>query len=573
MSGKSSSSGSFLTHQSTRYPYYESFFSLLLKCRGKRELNQIHALSIITGLIQKPSIASKLVASFAFSTLPASASIARLIADRTYGLDTYTWNTISRGYLERNNLEEAFSVYSHLRRRALEVDSYSLLFAIKACGQSIVQGEQIHAQVYKLGFAYELIVRTAMMGMYGSCGEISCAEQLFDEMPQRDLVMWNSLIASYAQKGLLLKSLAGLGDMVKSNMRPNGVTAVSVLSCCSSLKALKEGRIVHGFLITNLISFDVFVDNALIGMYSNCGDSSKAIHIFRSMPQRNVVSWTLMIKGYINNNHPQEALNLLIKMESENIKPDEVTMLAFISMFAKLGSFEYAAQIEHYLEKNMISKESNSIANALMDMHAKCGNMKKACQIFDGIVQKTLVSWTTIINGLARHGHGVPALVRFTQMQREGFKPDSVIFLTILSACSHAGLVDEGRKCFESMIEDYHIGPWMEHYGCMVDLLCRAGLVNEAFDFAEAMPLKPDSVVWRILLGACQRRGNIELASRVSKLLHEAGPRSVEDYVLLSNSHAAMEGWNEVQELRGEMKIKGLNKQDPGTSLVEVGRF
>lgn len=570
MLGKSISSPSIPT-RITQLPRYESFFFLLQRYTGKRQLNQILALSIISGLIQKRSIASKLVASLALSSLPGTTSMARVIADGIHGLDTYTWNTISRGYLEANRPEEAFSVYSLLRRRAFVVDGYTLLFAIKSCEINIIQGEQLHAQVYKLGFLHELIIRTAIMQMYASHDRIFYAEQMFDEMPQRDLVMWNSLIALYARKGFPLKALQGLQDMVMNNVLPNEVTAASVLSSCSSMKALKEGRVVHGYVIRNLGHFDIFLSNALVGMYSNCGDLSKALLIFQLMSSRNVISWTSMIKGYVDNNCPREALNLFTKMVSENMRPDEVTVLQFISMCSKLGRFELGLQIEDYLQKNMISKENHSIANALMDMHAKCGNMRKACQIFDGMVQKTLVSWTTIINGLARHGHGIPALVRFCQMQREGFKPDGVIFLSILTACSHAGLVDEGLKCFESMIDDYYIEPWMEHCGSIVDLLCRAGLVKEALDFAKAMPLKPDTVVRRMLVGACQKQSNMELANRVAKIFHEAGPKSVEDYVLLSNSHAAMEGWRDVQELREGMKIMGLRKKDSGNSLIEVG--
>lgn len=551
-------------------PCYESLFYLLERCQGKHQLNQIHALSIITGLIQKPSIASKLVAAFALSPIPGTTSIAHVIADRIHGLDTYTWNTIIRGYLESNKPKEAFSVYSLRRRKALKVDSYTLLFAIKACEIDIVQGEQLHGQVYKFGFLDEIIILTSIMQMYALYDRISLAEQVFDEMTQRDLVMWNSLIALYAHKGLPLKALEGLRSMVMDHVWPNEVTASSVISSCSLIKSLKYGRVVHGYVIRNLYHFDIFVNNALIGMYSNCGDLSKALLIFQLMPSRNVVSYTSMIKGHVDNNNPHGALNLFTKMESGNMRPDEVTVLELISLCSKFGRFELGLQIEDYLEKNMISTENNSIANALMDMHAKCGNMKKACQIFDGMVEKTLVSWTTIIHGLARHGHGLPALVRFCQMQREGFKPDGVIFLCILSACSHTGLVDEGLKCFESMINDFHIEPWMEHYGSVVDLLCRAGLVKEALDFAEAMPFKPDNVVWRMLLGACHRQNNIEVANRVSKILHEAGPKGIEDYVLLSNFHSSMDEWDEAHELRGEMKIMGLRKLESGSSLVEV---
>ena len=529
---------------------------------------------ITSGHLHNPTLTSKLVASFASKTVPGSTSVARRIADQIDGLDTYSWNTIIRGYLEGNDPEEAILVYNHMRRKGLKVDTYTLVFAIKACGLRpvILEGKQIHGQIFKMGFGLEVIVQTALLKLFGLFDEDRVVQQIFDEMPHRDLVMWNALVAAYARGNCPYKVREVSYDMVRSNVKPNGVTAVSILSSCSSLRALREGKAVHGYVTKNLIEFDVFVHNALIDVYSKCGSIQDAFQVFQLMPVRNVVSWTSLINGYSDNYCPNEALGLFKQMEAENIRPDEITVLGVVCMCTKLRSFELCEWIDQYVAKTGLVKESPAIANALIDMHAKCGNIMKSCQIFDGMKEKTIASWTTMIQGLAMHGHGCSALVRFCQMQREGFKPDGIFFLGFLSACSHAGLVDEGRRYFSSMEADYHITPWMEHYGCMVDILCRAGLLDEAFEFVQNMPIKPDMVVWRTLLRACQTRGNISLANQVMKMNHlcDSAPKKSEDYVLLSNLFASNAEWDNVKKLRKEMKIRGVTKQYPGSSFIEV---
>lgn len=546
--------------------------SLLQKCKNASHLNQVHAHFVTTGLLRYPPLASKLVASFALSAEHGTSSTARLIADRVYGLDSYTWNTIIRGSLEGNESKEAFLVYSHMRKNGFRVDSFTLLFVIKACGLMSLKslGEQIHAQICKLGFLSEIIIQTALLHFYGLFGRLGDMQQMFDEMPQRDLITWNTLISAYSHQHCHLKVIEFLHAMIIGNLSPNEVTLVCVISALSSLKALREGKAIHCYVIRNLVEFDVFVDNALVDMYSKCGKLLYAFRIFRSMPFNNVVSWTSMINGYSENNRPSEALALFKEMESKNIKPDEIIMLSVVSMCSRIGSFELGEWIDHYVQKNVGSdKESVSMENALIDMHSKCGNIKKACEIFDGISERTLVSWTSIIHGLALHGLGTSALVRFSQMQREGFTPDEIVFVSIISACSHSGLVNEGKMCFESMIKDYHLQPWMEHYGCMVDLLCRAGLIKEAFEFIVNMPVKPDAIMRRILMRACQNEDDINLVSRVVKCIEElGGPESSDDYVLLSNLYAMVSRWDRVRDVRKEMIGRGIVKCDPGCSSL-----
>lgn len=549
---------------------FQGITSLLQKCNNRDQLVQVHAHMITTGLIYDPPLASKLIVSFASFPLQSTISTAHGISKQVDGLDTYTWNVIIRGYLDRNHPKEAVLLYSHVRSKGLSVDSYTLHFAIKASElmHAILEGKQIHGQSHKLGFSSEVIVQTDLLSMYSLFGELTCMQQVFDETLHRDLVMWNSILAAYAQHNLSYQALAFTHSMVSRGVRLNGMSLASVLLSCSSLKTLQEGKAIHGYAIRNLTDMDITLCNAFIDMYSKCGSLLNAKRIFQTMPIRNKVSWTSMINGYGYHNCLNEALQLFRSMECQNIRPDEVTMLCIVSMCAKSGSFELGDWIDHYVENNGIGKGSISMSNALMDMHAKFGNIKKSCQIFNGIAEKSVVSWTTIIHGLAMHGHGKPALLRFCQMEREGYKPDGIVFLNILSACSHAGMVDEGLKCFSLMINDYHITPSMEHYGCIVDLLCRAGLISEAFEFVKNMQDKPDTIIWRMLLVACRSHGDISLAEHIIKYFNEMGPENVEDYGVLSNLYAMVDQWDNVKEIRKGMKVKGIVKKFPGYSAI-----
>ncbi|XP_030513603.2 pentatricopeptide repeat-containing protein At1g08070, chloroplastic-like [Rhodamnia argentea] len=551
---------------------FQEIASRLPSCKHATHLNQIHAHLITTGFIRKPIMAGKLIASLSASSSPSAISAAHSLARRTDGLDSFTWNTVIRGYLERSDPQNAILVYSHLRGLNMTGDSYTVLFVIKACGlvPAFDQGKLVHAQIFKLGFVLEIIVQTALLNMYVVFDEIQSMRKVFDEMPLRDLVAWNSLIAAYSGRNYPKEALEVVRAMVCDNVTVNEVTAVSILSACSLLKTLGEGKSVHSYLLKTDVDLDVFVQNALMGMYSKSGSLSYACRIFHSMATRNVVSWTTMINGYACSGYFDEAFSIYRQMDSANVRPDEVTLLSIISVCSELGSSELGEWITLIVEKSGPKRERTALANALMRMHTKCGNILKACQIFDGMKERTLITWTTMIQGLAIHGHGVAALMRFVQMQRQGLKPDGVVFLCVLFACSHAGLIEHGRKCFNLMIKEYDIKPWMEHCGCMVDLLCRAGLVDEAFDFVANMPVEPDMILWRMLLVACQNQGRPELVSQVMHHIHELGPKSSEDYVLMSNLCASVAEWDVMKKVRDEMKQRGVSKEVPGSSFLEV---
>ncbi|CAN6484713.1 unnamed protein product [Victoria cruziana] len=553
------------------HPFLRSLFSLLHKSKEVEQLYQVHALAVTSGLVRDPFVATKLVELAAGFRLPKTLNHAFSIADCIQNAHTFTWNVVLRGYLKTSNPLKVILLYTHLRKNGIQVDSFTIQFLIQACVilSGYCRGKMVHSQVLKTGFNNGVIIQTALLKLYGSSGDVQGARRLFDGMSERDLVSWNAVIAVHAQKGQPLEALWLSCAMINEGFRVDEVTAVSILSACSNIPNLKLGKMAYGYVVKNVVNMDVPVCNSSVDMYCKCGRLSTARQLFDRMPEKNVVSWTTLINGYAENGLFESALRLFRDMESQNIEPDQVAILGILSTCAKSGYCLLAEWVCDYVLRKELGEET-VIANALINMHAKCGNLEKACHIFNRMGKRSLVSWTTIIEGLSIHGHGKAALIRFIQMQREGFKPDGVVFLSVLHGCSHAGLVDEGLRCFDFMVKEHGVAPSMGHYGCMVDLLCRAGLVTEAFEFVESMPIKPDSVIWRSLLGACKYHGNDALAGQIMSIILELGPTYSGDYVLLSNIYASNSEWETVLKLREDMVVRGTVKRNPGCSMIEI---
>lgn len=262
------------------------------------------------------------------------------------------------------------------------------------------------------------------------------------------------------------------------------------------------------------------------------------------------------------------ALNLFGQMQPTGVKPDSVTYASILPACGNLAALEYGKQFH----KDIIRSGFQSdifVGNALVDMYAKCGSVWEAFKVFEKIGKRNVISWTAMIAGYAMNGHGKEAIKLFQQMQQSSTKPNHITFVGVLSACCHAGLVDDGWQYFHCMVRDYHIMPYMEHYCCMVDLLGRAGFLDEAEDFINKMPLKPDTSIWASLLGACTIHSNIDLGERVAECLFELEPKNPAHYVLLSNLYAVAGRWDDKEKVRRMMKDRTV-KKTPGRSWIEV---
>lgn len=375
----------------------------------------------------------------------------------------------------------------------------------------------------------DVVSYNALLGAHARGGEdMGYARRVFDGMAVRNVISWNSMVVGYAN--------------------------------CGDLEAARW--VFEEMPQRNVVSW-----SAMIVGYTKCGVLDVARALFEAMPERNLVSWTVMINGYAQNGQPSEALSLFRRMEVERMKPDAVTMTGVISASAQLGGTELANFISSYVEKNGIER-NEKVLTALVDMHAKCGNMEAACRVFDEIPDPDVFSYSALITGLASHGYGIKALEIFSRMQAENVEPDHITFVGVLNACSHTGLVDNGLRFWKSMFEDYKIEPGPDHYACMVDMLGRAGRLEEAHMLIKSMPRGPYCGALGALLSACRTHDNVEIAESVAEQLFKLEPDNTGNYMLLASIYASRERWGDAARVREAMNGKGINKL-PGCSWIE----
>ncbi|XP_054783797.1 pentatricopeptide repeat-containing protein At5g08510 [Prosopis cineraria] len=461
------------------------------------------------------------------------------------------------------------------------------------------QLKEIHAYTLRNGIDHTKI----LIGKLLEIPNLQYAHLLFIHTPtKRTAFIYNKLIQAFSLHGQQRQSLSLYSQMLLQGCPPNEYTFNFLFSACTSLSSSSLGQALHTHFIKSGFELDLFASTALLDMYAKMGmlefarkvfdemhvqeiptwnamiagyarfgNMVGAEELFLLMPPRNVVSWTAMISGYSQNKQYEKALELFMKMENEKVlKPNEVTLASILPACANLGALEIGRRIEAYARKNGFFKNVY-VSNAILEMYARCGEIDIAWRLFDEIgSHRNLCSWNSMIMGLAVHGQCAMALVLYDQMLREGTTPDDVTFVGLLMACIHGGLVERGRQIFNAMTNDFHIIPKLQHYGCMVDLLGRAGKLREAHETILSMPMKPDSVVWGALLGACSFHGNVEVAEIAAESLFALEPCNPGNYVILSNIYASAGQWNGVAKLRKVMKGGQITKA-AGYSLIEEG--
>eukprot|EP01018_Ginkgo_biloba_P004259 Gb_29466 [translate_table: standard] len=484
--------------------------------------------------------------------------------------DVVSWTAIIAGYAQHGHGEKALQVFYQMQLSGIKPNRVTFVSTLGACTRLAVleNGKDVHARIIKSALESDIVLGNALIDMYAKCGSMESACHMFDKMVQRDLVSWTSMITGYAQLGQGEKALKLFYQMQRSEIKPNQFTFASVLRACASVEALERGKQIHANIYRSGFESDAVLANALIDLYAKCGHMEKAQRLFDKMSQINVVSWTAMLVGYAQHGHCEKALVLFDKMRQAGVQPDQFTFATVIRSCAGLPALQQGKQIHAHIIKS--GNESDFILqNALIDLYAKSGIMENAHQVFDSMSQRDVISWTAIIVGYGKHGHAAQAIRFFELMNHADVKPNLVTFIGVLSACSHAGLVDEGRYYFDSMIQDHFITPTVDHYACMVDLFGRAGRLNEAYDFISKMPIKPNAVVWGALLGACRVHVNMELGQYAANHLYELEPEDAGTYVALSNIYAAAGRWEDAGKVRKMMKDRGVTKE-PGCSWIEV---
>jgi pentatricopeptide repeat protein len=394
------------------------------------------------------------------------------------------------------------------------------------------------------------------------------AQRVFLKMPSQDVITWTAMILGHVRCGQGQKALDLFRQMREQGVEPDSVTFVGVLNACASEVALQDGRSAHEQIIERGLDSDIFVGSSLVDMYVKCGSMEDAQSMFNKIPSRDVVTWTAMIFGFVKCQQGQKALELFQQMQHEGVQPNSVTFVGVLNACASVVALE-EGRCAH---EQILQSEWHSnifVGNSLVDMYGKCGSMEDAQRVFNNMPLHDVVSWNAILGGCAMHGHGKEALRHFELMCEEGVKPNDITFVCLLSACGHAGLVDEGLCCFTSMSTVYKIPAKLEHYTCMIDLLGRSGRLQEAENMIQALPFRPDEALWTALLGACRIHANVEMGERIAKRVLELEPENALGYVLLSNIYAAAGKRDLCKNVERQRKERGVKKQ-LGCTWIEV---
>ncbi|MCL7045542.1 hypothetical protein MKW94_026647 [Papaver nudicaule] len=456
-----------------------------------------------------------------------------------------------------------------------------LLNLLENCN-SMTQLKQIHAQALRTttpNHPDTLYLYSRIMH-FAAFSDLHYSSRLLPQIHKPNSFIWNTLIRAYAWSSHHKDHSISVYQrmLIEGSVAPDKHTFPFILKACAFVSALSEGKQIHGHILKLGFGSDKYVSNSLIHFYVSCGCLDLSVKVFEEMPDRNLVSWNAMIDGFVQSGEFAAALRMFVEMQ-DLFEPDGFTMQSLVSACGGLGALSLGMWVHAYMVRNcdFVVKNDVLMNNSLVDMYCKCGSVEMARQVFDGMDKRDVNSWNSMILGFAMHGEVKDALEAFDVMCDMGnIMPNSITFIGVLSACNHGGMVCDGKKYFELMVDVYKIEPRLEHYGCMVDLLARNGLVNEALDLVSSMPIKPDVVIWRSLLDACCKRNvDIELTESVAKQVIESEDEGVSSgvYVLLSKVYASANRWEEVGLVRRLMSEKGIIKE-PGCSSMELeGEF
>lgn len=459
--------------------------------------------------------------------------------------------------------------------------------------------KQAHAHLIKTNTPLSTLPLTRVGLVSALTPSFSYARKIFAHVNEPELVVWNYCLKSFVERDNPVNAILLFYRLRHFDVLPDTFTCSFVLKACTNELDLSNGKIIHGYVVKLGFTFNLVLQNMIVNLYAECGeiwdarllfekmsqrdvvtwnimitqlikrgDIVEASELFRKMPERSVRSWTGMISGYVQYGKAKEAVELFMEMEEVGVRPNEVTVVAVLAACADLGALDLGRRVHEYSNQSGFRRNIR-VCNTLIDMYVKCGCLEGARRVFIEMEERTVFTWSAMIQGFAIHGQAKEALTSFNKMIEIGIKPNGVTFIGLLHACSHMGWVDEGRRFFYSMTTEYGIVPQIEHYGCMVDLLSRAGFLQEAYEFIRNMPIKPNGVVWGALLGGCRVHKNIDLAEEASRQLDQLDPLNNGYHVVLSNIYAEAERWEDVARVRKLMRNLGV-KKTPGWSSITV---
>ncbi|CAN4087649.1 unnamed protein product [Withania somnifera] len=496
-------------------------------CPDIKTLKKLHSKIIFDpGLRNNKSLLIKLMRAYAACSQP---KVTRQLFDKMPERNVAVYNVMIRSYVNNKFYKDAIFVYRDMCTRDVSPDNYTFPCVLKACfgSDNLRVGIQVHCAVGKRGLTCDLFIGNCLVAMYGKCRCLGEARQVLNEMTKRDIVSWNSMVVGYAQNGRFDDALEVCKEMNVLGHKPNAGTMASLFPAVSNTS------------IENVL----FVKD-----------------IFMKMDKNDLVPWNVMIAVYVKNSMPSEAVELYLQMETCSIEPDAITFASVLPACGDLSAALLGRRIHESIERKGL-RPNLSLENALVDMYARCGCLSEASKMFEGMKFRDVVSWTSLISAYGKSGQGRDGVTLFSQMLESGVQPDSIAFVSVISACSHAGLLVEGEYYYKLMTDKYKIVPRLEHYACMVDLKGRAGLINEAFNFIKQMPIEANERIWGALLGACRVYNDMDIGLVAADNLFELAPKQSGYYVLLSNIYAKTGRW------------KDVTTKIPGVSNVEINNM
>lgn len=525
----------------------------------------IHECIIQQGFDNDVLIATPIITMYVkFSELEKAKQLFQELPER----DLVAWSAIIAACVQEEYFEEALYFFRSMQCECVRPNSVTLVSILPACTElSLRLGKSIHCYTIRANIFSDAATATALLSMYLKFGFFSHALVIFNMIQSKDVVAWNALINGYSQAGDAYSAMDMFCKLLSSGIKAVPGTMVGLLPACGLLNNLNQGSCIHGKIIKSGFDSDNHIKHALIDMYAKCGSLSSAVFLFKMTSfKKATISWNIMIAGYMQNGHAEEAISAFHQMKLENFRPNLVTIVSVLPAAAYLAALREGIAI-HATIIQMGFQSYIVVGNNLVDMYAKCGLLSYSEKCFNEMENKDIVSWNAMLAGYAVHGLGDCAVSLFSLMQGRDVPVDSISFLNVLSACRHAGLIKEGRKIFDSMHEKYDLEPDLEHYACMVDLLGRAGLFDEMLDCIDMMPLKPDAGVWGALISSSRIHSNVQLGEVALDYLVKLEPRNPSHKLALLDLYAQYGKRNIADYPRSKFNT-GI-KKIPGCSWVQ----
>ncbi|KAL5539624.1 hypothetical protein UlMin_042310 [Ulmus minor] len=532
-----------------------------------RQGRAVHGFTIRQQLVADLSVTNSLLNMYSKCT---SVRKAELLFNSILERDLASWNIMISGYSQNGHAGKAHKLFKELLHWCSDCSLPTLLSILPSCDspQFLQLGKAIHSWQLKVGFSEDIVAINCLMDMYINCGELVATFSLLDGISQlvTDISSWNTVIVGCAKNDYFEDALRVFNSMRrKTNIKFDTITLVNIISACGNLKLVSEGKSVHGIAFKTVTGSNIRVHNSLITMYGRCGDIDSARSVFILCSDLNLCSWNCMISALSQNKDGKRALELFRCLEYE---PNEITLATILSACTQIG---HGKQIHGYAFR-MGFHTNSFISAALLDMYSNSGRLDIACQVFQSRTEKSIAAWNSMIASYGFHGKGTRSIQVFHKMCDSGMRPTKSTFISILSACSHSGLIEEGLYYYKQMMVEYGVEPATEHHVCVVDMLGRSGKLDDAYEFIKGMKRRPEAGVWGALLSACNYHGAVEMGREVAEIVFEMEPQNAGYYIALSNMYIAAGSWRDAVELRGITQNQRLRKP-PAYSLLHNETF